>query len=310
MFDSSHWPAYSNVEIKFEASDESGHYFVTTKNVQVKNKAWSFGRYDFDVAPLAWNGSQYVTGNSSWASAGEASILQTVSQYLSTMCVSFRWDWAEVETAMQHCNVFYVSTHGGYDSTYGGIWATDYNDYNGQPIPPNLKWHCYSGLFAGNDPELDVHALQPLREAAVGTGWPPFNTGTPPIFISFVNSCDAGQDSQNSDALLWPRFNAFQPWSAIQSEDQASVQWRVLTNAYGTHDSGYAFWMNLFIGKTVIEARDQAVLAQNAHEDPDLNTTDLALYGDQKSRLKGVYNPSGVPTPTLWYRPITYHVIR
>ena len=30
MFDSSHWPAYSNVEIKFEASDESGHYFVTT----------------------------------------------------------------------------------------------------------------------------------------------------------------------------------------------------------------------------------------------------------------------------------------
>lgn len=310
MFDSSHWPAYSNVEIKFEASDESGHYFVTTKNVQVKNKAWSFGRYDFEVAPLTWDNGQYYTGNSSWAGAGEASILQTVAHYLSTYCATFQWDWIEVESAMQSCNVLHVGTHGEYDPAFGGVWATDYNDYNGQPTPPNLKWHYYSGNSLGSNEQLEMHALLPLREAAVGTGWPPFNSGNPPITVSFIYACLVGLDSQNSNALLWPNFNAFQPWSATMPEDQASAQWRISSKINGHYASSYAFWVNLFLGQTVSKAREQAVFAYINATGIQISETDLALYGDFNSRLKGVYNPSGFPTPTPWYRPITYHVIR
>jgi hypothetical protein len=102
---------------------------------------------------------------------------------------------------IEPCTVFYVHTHGDI-----GVFTSDSDEL--------------SGIVEYISPQ-DV---LPVRQNAVGTGFPPFNTGLPPVNLVLMDACLTGTDNSFS-VFLWPYYNAYDTnWC----ENQAVVGWNEL----------------------------------------------------------------------------------
>jgi hypothetical protein len=138
-----------------------------------------------------------------------------------------------------------------------------------------------------------------VRQVAVGSGYPPFNSGSPPINLAFTDACITGQDNQFAEALLFPEYTAYnQNWC----ENQSEVSWRISKLVLGTKASSEALWFALAGGATANQARDVASNAYWALVGGYLfPTSTMSVWGDYYTRLYGLYTYGNTPALGFWH---------
>lgn len=142
--------------------------------------------------------------------------------------------------------------------------------------------------------------VQTVRSGAVGTGYPPFNNGRPPVNLAFIDACLTGLTNEFAWALLVPYYSAYnQNWC----ENQCEVGWRLLTALDATSATGSAFWEALAGGATAHEARDKASDAyydsiQEPRQDPRAT---LSVWGDYYTWLYGLYTYGDSIASGFWH---------
>lgn len=142
--------------------------------------------------------------------------------------------------------------------------------------------------------------MQTVRSGAVGTGYPPFNNGRPPVNLAFIDACLTGLTNEFAWALLVPYYSAYnQNWC----ENQCEVGWRLLTALDATSATGSAFWEALAGGATAHEARDKASDAyydsiQEPRQDPRAT---LSVWGDYYTWLYGLYTYGDSIASGFWH---------
>lgn len=242
-FASTHFADSTNLEIRAEGWDSAGGTASTSRFVTVYNKATLYGRNEWENDPSA--PSAGVPPASFWLSV-------SMHHDISHTCVAFGWTKQMILNDMDVCRVFYVNTHG------------DVNEFESD-------WDEYSGTHEYIYPS-DV---LPVRQSAVGSGYPPFNTGIPPINVAFIDACLTGYDNGFS-VLLWPYYNAY---NTNWCENQAWVGWSVPVNVDKTYQCSYAFWSTLAVGGTTHEARDEMVQEQFDYAFLQEKRETMQMYG-------------------------------
>ncbi len=282
IFDSTRFESGSSVEVIIEAWGLDGGHGAATNSAVVKNWAVAFARYDLEHEPLTFNHltGQFVIGNDNWKTLD--TVFQSVRSlgYDYTGSSAISWDGAYLLSKIGDASFFFIASHGGTDSGRSHTW-TDTNDYvlqrNGFPGAAEL----FRGTPAGTG---EIAAL-PVRQSAIGSLLPPFNSShKPPLSIALIWACNTAnvipQVNDFAEGLLWPYTNAY---SYPDIENQACLCWEggVLINNLGpTIDT---LCDNLIDGDTVASARDRVM-------DLRPQGSRLLVFGDQRTTLAGVYS--------------------
>lgn len=192
--------------------------------------------------------------------------LEFMNHDVSHTCIAPGWTKQMLLGDLYPCTVFYVNTHGyGVEGEHTALaW-----------IESDVGEFIYPA-------EVDA-----VRLDAVGSGVPPFNTGTPPIGLAFVDACLTGLNSAFAYALLEPYDNAYtHNWC----ENQAQVGWRIRTLVNRTRVCNEAFWTALAQGKMALQARNEMVRRYLDRSDPisDAEAREyVSVWGDYYARLYG-----------------------
>jgi hypothetical protein len=264
-FASTHFPDSTNLEIYAEGTDSAGQRGSASRYVWVYNKATLYGRNEWENDPCAPTAG--VPPSSEFLSA--------MNHNVSRTCVALGWTKQMVLNDIEPCTVFYVHTHGDI-----GVFTSDSDEL--------------SGIVEYISPQ-DV---LPVRQNAVGTGFPPFNTGLPPVNLVLMDACLTGTDNSFS-VFLWPYYNAYDTnWC----ENQAVVGWNELIFIDRSQDRAEAFWGALSQGQTAHQARDQMV-RQNYYPGrvPGEPRDHASVWGDYYTRLSGAYTGSDAYAPHFWW---------
>ncbi|MGQ9881305.1 MAG: hypothetical protein ACUVSV_10655, partial [Armatimonadota bacterium] len=247
----------------------TGQMASDSRLTTVYNKATLHGRNEWENDPSAPSAGVPVA--SFW--------LSTMNHNVSNTCVAYGWTKQMLLNDMDVCTAFYVNTHGEI-----GRFTSDWDEYS----------HIWEFVWPDD--------ILPVRQSAVGSGYPPFNTGVPPMNVAFIEACLTGTDNSFS-VLLWPYYNAYNHnWC----ENQAYVGWRIKTLVDGTRAANTGFWSALASGCTAHQARDALVydyLAATGQQlAPGQHPTDLvSVWGDYYARIWGVYTATDSFSPNFWY---------
>jgi hypothetical protein len=272
-FASTHFPDGTAVQVTAEAMDTMGQYAASApESATVYNKATLYGRHEWEQNP------------SDPRSAGVPAARTNLMAMNHSICAentTLGWTKADLLADLVACTVFYVNTHGANGDPYPLL--SDYDE-----ISSVDEW-VYSA---------EVH---PVRSGAVGTGYPPFNTGSPPINVAFLGACWTGLKNFWAWALLVPEYTAYnQNWC----ENQCEVGWRITNRAIGALSDG-SFWAALTGGVTAHEARDAAsnaywyVIGENPQNHAPEDT--ISVWGDYYTRLEGLYTGGDHFAAGIWH---------
>lgn len=304
MFDSTHFAEGTQVRVKFVAWDNYGRRYPLTGyafcEAPVDNTSVVYGRYDMEVDPIAWDWDlkKYTFPGDTYMTALPAETRISAMGYRTYRLErSIGWSAAQHLADIGVPNVIYVASHGGA-SDNSRYW-TDINDYTWQYAwkpagPPDWSFERIIGTPTGRPNEFPV---LPVRQAANGTGLPPFNTGRPPVNLAFIMACHTGETNDLS-AFLYPFGNAYVGTSEF-SEDQAYCGYVGGPAGSQLRSQVEVFFDALTVGYTCHLARNLAMDAYYV-QPPDIW---LNVYGDFAMKLKGVYdgNPDA-PASLAWYR--------
>jgi hypothetical protein len=264
-FSSTHFPDSTNLQIYAEGTDSAGQRGSASRYVLVYNKATLYGRNEWENDPSAPTAG--VPPSSEFLSA--------MNHNVSRTCVALGWTKQMLLYAIEPCTVFYVNTHGNI-----GVFTSDYDELTGvvEPIFPE--------------------DILPVRQAAVGTGYPPFNTGLPPVSLAFIDACLTGADN-SFNVFLYPYYNGY---NTNRCENQAVVGWRIPVAVDKTQACAAAFWCGLQDGLTVHLARDQMV-EEYFYPDPvpGSHRDHASVWGDYYTRLNGAYTGTDHFAPRFWW---------
>jgi len=265
-FASAHFEDGTVVQVTAEAMDTMGQCGTAApRSSTVYNKATLYGRNEWEQNP-------------SEDSAGVPAARTNLMAMNHSICAdntSPGWTRMAFLDDLVPCTALYIHTHA---VTPAMITADD----PGEVITANDMWL--------------------VRQVAVGSGYPPFNSGTPPINLAFVDSCITGQENYFAEALLFPEYTAYnQNWC----ENQCEVGWRIEKLTVGTRAASEAFWGALAGGVTAHQARDAASRAYWYHTTGDPNyqspTQTLSVWGDYCTRLCGLYTYGDSVASGFWH---------
>ena len=305
MFDSTHFAEGTQVKVEFVALDNYGRRYPLTGSASceapVDNTSVVYGRYDMEVDPITWVSADnmYVFGDDTWMSTMPAENRISAMGY-----ATYRLERTRGWSAAQHLadigvpNVIFVASHGNSAGETSFYW-TDINDYTWQyqdkPAgPPDWAFERIIGTPNGHPNDFPV---LPVRQAANGTGLPPFNTGRPPVNLAFIMACYTGETNDLS-AFLYPFGNAYVGTSEFP-ENQAYCGYVGGPAFHELRSQAEVFFDKMALGFTAHQARNFAM------EDYYLQPPDvwLNVYGDFAMKLKGVYDGNAFGPPSLaWYR--------
>jgi len=265
----------TDLEIKLRAWDSMGHYGEGSEEVRVYNKACIYGRNDFET--------KYAPDGVSVAPVGNA--LSAMNHDTSDSVTGFGWSRFQIMDDIAECTALHVATHGSYYS-----FGSDFDEFDldviWERIYPTVE-HA-----PDENPDFGPFILD-TRQAAVGSGTPPYNSGIPPINIAFIYSCCTGTYNDIAAALLWPYYF----YSAV---DQAKLGWRIEAEIVKINVASTAFWGALADTLTAVQARQITVDEYLGYHEPNPESY-LACWGDFYARLYGVYTGSNYLPPTIWY---------
>jgi len=272
-FASTHFPDGTAIEVTAEAVDTMGQYGAATpRSSTVYNKATLYGRNEWEQNP-------------SDPSAGVPAARTNLLAMNHSICAgntSLGWTKADILTNLAPCTAFYVNTHGASSSPYPFMSDKD--------------------EIAAPDEWVYPDDVYPVRSGAVGTGYPPFNSGSPPVNLVFIDACWTGLDNAFAEAFLVPYFSAYnQNWC----ENQSEIGWRIDTVIGATSVVGATFWGALAGGATAHQARDAASRAYwlAIIGDPNYKTPTetISVWGDYHTRLCGLYTYGDTLAQGFWH---------
>jgi hypothetical protein len=271
-FDSTHFADGAMVTVSIEAWDDQGGHGSAQDSAPVNNRGIAYGRHDFEYLKPGWAGVPSVTA------AWEA------TNHTYTADVSSGWTSAEILGSLATATIFYVNTHG--DTLDNKWWFNSDRDEA-------------NGIWENIYPRFDEPNVLEVRQTAVGTGLPPWNSGVPPISIGFTDACTTGQTNEFAAGLLWP-YESQNGWTV----DQAVLGWSIYSEGRATTATQTAFWNALAEGYTVNKARNRALDAYSqALNIPRVPNDTLRVWGDFATTMHGVYLGIDGDTPsTEWYR--------
>lgn len=301
MFDSTHFADGTNLQVEFRVRDENGAIFSSSGYATVYNKATLYGRYDLEIQPLTWNGTEYVQGdsqNNTWASVyGVSDKLTDIGYSINAQRTSIGWTASQMLSDLEPCTLFLAHSHGNENN----FWS-DHNDY----------WYHYPNAYPYDQSHLSeaiwplpalnrTNVVKPHREQANGTGLPPFNTGTPPINLAFLKYCHSGDANDFAEAFLYPGGNAYTGYSSFP-EDQSLCGYAVSVDTTDSEPVASVFFDALYSGYTVHQSRI-ALYYSCGTDNANVYEGYLRVYGDFHTRLKGVYTGLSETNPvTAWWR--------
>ncbi len=264
-FASTHFPDNTNLEIYAEGTDSTGQTGSASRYVLVYNKATLYGRNEWENDPSAPTAG--VPPSSQY--------LAYMNHNISRTCVALGWTKQMVLYDIEPCTVFYVNTHGNV-----GVFISDADELSGTVEP----------IYPGD--------VLPVRQNAVGTGYPPFNTGLPPINLVFIDACWTGMD-HSFNVFLYPYYSGY---NTNWCENQALVGWNMSVDADKTQACAAAFWSGIADGLTAHQSRDQMVAEYFSPDSVPGSPRDWAnVWDDYYTRLSGAYTGSDIYAPHFWW---------
>jgi hypothetical protein len=335
MFDSTHFtPPGRAVEIKLTVWDTDGNMTEDSYTANCWNTAAIWGRYDLEIDPWTFHWStrpnydgEWEQGTESWGGCRVVQENLFPIHYNGLALNTARgWTATQFLAGIVPATTVYVNTHGGADDfLWQGIstsqFESDKSDYtlwrdpHAYTPPTQHPEYVIPEHLRGTmqpPPTSENFVIKPTRMSAHGTGLPPFNTGTPPINLAYVDGCECGvgppegYDMQFSEAFLYPGGNYYTGYSPLP-ENQSFCSYLVKTDIDATQAVAQAFWKNLVDGLTVWQARDEAFIAYQkiAEDEPEFAQEWMTIYGDFHTKLHHVYTgASDVPPVTNWFRRI------
>ncbi|MGE0001207.1 MAG: hypothetical protein AB7F50_11315 [Fimbriimonadaceae bacterium] len=289
VFDSTHFPPQTNVEVRFKAKGSHGNFYEATGSSIVKNAAVALNLYAF---------------NGVWGGLGAAIVGNELASSNYTLFIDLGPDWDKESVAFhqQHNGVYYVNSHGsqGIKHQTNGIV-----DYGGQEVPEDV--FSYGAVDAYDIYKTDV----------AGVGLFPFNsTGIPPTLFAHLDFCTAMENvPRPSDfgVLLYPYSNAY---GDPPARNQAVFGYNGYTLVDESENSAWHMFSRMAGGATAHKARGGFIIAQlQGHPravqiGPTVNgpfsrvdeIADCPLLGDFHTRIRFVYTGSSLLPSTLWYR--------
>lgn len=270
IFDSTHFSDGQSVQIKIEARDSLGHYGYAQASAPVYNRGTAYGRNDFET----------TSGGAGTPAAVGA--MQAANYAIEAHVTTIGWTAAQILADIDPATAFYVNTHGEFDGS-NPYFTSDLDEVSSSE-------NIYARFV---DPEV-----LSVRQAAVGTGTPPRNSGSPPVTVAFVDACVTGSVNEFAAAFLWP-YQTENGWTVDQSE----VGWSIYTKISATTATQERFWDCLADGYTVDYARDEALVVYASITGDTVTADTMPVWGDFATTFHGVYRGINDLNPsTNWYR--------
>lgn len=197
MFDSTHFPHGTLVEVRVEAIATDLSVVTDSYYAPVYNWAALVGRYDMDVEPK----NEYGFGSENWKGLPTAHSAVIAMNYLSYQHTPLGWTADEFLTCMEPANLVYLHSH-GHPLPY--TWS-DTNDYHLADVwLERIRPYDTGGVTLPGD-----RFVRPRKLQAVGQGYPPFNSGVSPVNLAFVDACYTGVTNAFAEAFLVPYYNGY-----------------------------------------------------------------------------------------------------
>ncbi len=95
--------------------------------------------------------------------------------------------------------------------------------------------------------------------------YPLYNSGTPPVWLAFVDGCYTGAGNEFADAFLLPYWTAY---NTRQCNDQAELGWSIAKTSDQTKACAEAFWFDMRDGWDADSARRHIYAAYNGDNKP------------------------------------------
>lgn len=132
----------------------------------------------------------------------------------------------------------------------------------------------------------------------------------PPINFAFVDACSTGYNNNMATAFLYPCPNIYT--APHYTVDRAEMGWRYDKYPQWSKVFTPVFYQQLAQEATVKDARETAwaalITAIENEEVPDFDYEDqnemlelISIWGDQQTRLHGLYNGEDEEAPAYWY---------
>jgi hypothetical protein len=264
-FDSTHFPDGTPLEVKIVGTNNLGQVYQASMTVPVYNKAALYGRHQWEID--LFDGTDGTPPAQQWL---------TQMNHTCVVVTTLGWTAEQILGDIQRCTVFYVNTHGDASPEF----ESDVDEINGGIVE----------LVTPGE-------VQEARETGMGAGQPPFNSGTPPVNLAFVDACETGLNNAFADAFLWPFYDT-------NATDQAEIGWHINTDTTRTQADGNTFWSYLEQGMTAHLARDAMVDTYLGYkpQPPDAESNYVACWGDYFTRLHYVYTGDDAMGRGGWYR--------
>lgn len=297
MFDSTHWgTGTTSCMVALRVKERGSPERTARLPVPIKNRAAGYIL------------SHFVAAGDSLAPTMD--VLEAMGYVNQAEVSSPGWTAAQCLGDIAGSTIFYVASHGHYIQP-GKSYFTD-GTAGANEVPPGTP--VYSLVAPGSSNEV-----KPAREAAVGANLlpsqlPPFNpTGNPPIAFAFVDACNTSIPLNADEfykAFCYPEQNKYRPEIV---EDQAEMGWAEQVPNAILPIFTTKFWSELSLGKTVAQARSNALSHANSWHQAKYDTPFVyspGLLGDEFTRLKHVYTGTNHLPPVLlgqspWFRVVT-----
>ncbi len=272
MFDSSHFEHGSRVEIHVKIIEDGGAVTEARESTTVYNVAGLFSQQDAHHS--RWPGSGGITA---------AEVIKPLLE-LNNYAVPFyeigvpgqpttNWSNAEFLNAYTQCTLIYVDTHG---SCGGSI--TRFIDSTS-----HITSQCGPVYALPHPTGFDV---LPRTQSKVGTGMPPFQSGLPTTWLSYIDACESSQTNSFAESMLWPYHNYYGGWT----ENQANIGWDA--NSAWYNKSYHAIEMYQYM----LEGYDNVHTASVVGGFPRYSgVASMVVHGDHHARIKGAYYPYIAP---------------
>ena len=252
MFDSTHFPPTSFVEIEL----------ILTTNTGIYSDAYVGYTYNY--------GQSVEDNESGGGSIMFAGFLNTNNYNYSILGPEDQWTPLDCVNAMRWCNIGMVTSHGS----------------------PGMHqdWHNEDPVMAFNGSELDTYKVS--KDNVMLSGLPPYNAGAvPPLNFLYLYCCSTCNNNDFEDALT-PKYNAYGGFLENQAVlgykdlingGQDDEHCEVLMNSLMSGKCLLAAACDM-----VDEENDLKVFVANS-VGRQMVLSDLNIIGDPAMRIKSVY---------------------
>lgn len=277
IFDSTHFPNGTNLEVKFECTCSAGHVHSSTRSVVVKNRA---------------------VGHDPALAGPACMIVQNCLPALNygTFVRDQQFTASEYLADLDGATINFVGAHGC--AAMNGFSSPAFIAGSGERV---AAWN--DGPHPG---------VLEQRQSQMGSGPFPYNsTATPPISLVVHQVCSTGWDNSFS-TYLFPWYDAYNdPWAT----NQAFLGFAGYFNGNISFEFGSTLVMWMSQGRSVWDARDRMI--GSANSDPfspfrqtvqranvwePMSEDNTRIWGDYATRIKQVYLPNCFQVSTGWYR--------